>query len=63
VDWALSASAKPEQTLPLLRKVDAEFKSEGLNPGTTADLTVACLLSVRLERLIKASGSTPTSGV
>jgi len=63
VDRALSVSAKPEQTLPLLRKVDAEFKSEGLNPGTTADLTVACLLSVRLERLIKASGSTPTSGV
>ena len=63
VDQALSASAKPEQTLPLLRKVDAGFKSKGLNPGTTADLTVACLLAVRLERLIKAGGLTRTPGV
>ena len=56
VDRALSASVKPEQTLPLLREVDAGFKSQGLNPGTTADLTVACLLSVRLERLIEVCG-------
>jgi triphosphoribosyl-dephospho-CoA synthase len=56
VEQALCASAKPETVLPLLRNVDAELKSQGLNPGTSADLTVACLLSVRLERLLKGCG-------
>ena len=32
--------------------VDEEFKNAGINPGTTADLTVATLLAVRLERLL-----------
>ncbi|MFM8330430.1 MAG: triphosphoribosyl-dephospho-CoA synthase [Candidatus Methylumidiphilus sp.] len=53
VDHALSASDRPEDCLPLLREVDAEMKSAGLNPGTTADLTVACLLAVRLEKLLE----------
>jgi len=37
-----------------LRRVDAEFKSGGINPGTTADLTVATLLTYRLEELLAA---------
>lgn len=52
VDRALSAADRPEQALELLRAVDEEFKSFGINPGTTADLTVACLLGVRLEKLL-----------
>jgi len=52
VDRALSSSIRPEQTLQLLQDVDAEFKSAGINPGTTADLTVACLLVARLESLL-----------
>ncbi|WP_051332118.1 triphosphoribosyl-dephospho-CoA synthase [Methylocaldum szegediense] len=52
IDQALSVSDRPEQVMPLLREVDAEFKSCGINPGTTADLTVACLLAVRLETLL-----------
>lgn len=52
VDRALSDSIRPEQTLQLLQDVDAEFKSAGINPGTTADLTVACLLAARLEALL-----------
>lgn len=52
IDKALSVSNRPEQVMPLLREVDAEFKSSGINPGTTADLTVACLLAVRLETLL-----------
>ncbi|BBA35329.1 ATP:dephospho-CoA triphosphoribosyl transferase [Methylocaldum marinum] len=52
IDKALSVSDRPEQVMPLLREVDAEFKSCGINPGTTADLTVACLLAVRLEALL-----------
>lgn len=51
VDQALSASDRPEQLMRLLQEVDAEFKSVGINPGTTADLTVACLLAIRLESL------------
>jgi triphosphoribosyl-dephospho-CoA synthase len=31
--------------MDLLRDVDQAFKSRGINPGTTADLTVACLLA------------------
>jgi triphosphoribosyl-dephospho-CoA synthase len=52
IERALSDSDVPEQVVPLLREVDAEFKSDGINPGTTADLTVACLLAVRLEALL-----------
>lgn len=52
IDQALSVSDRPEQIMPLLREVDAEFKSCGINPGTTADLTVACLLAARLETLL-----------
>jgi len=37
---------------PLLREIDIEFKRNGINPGTTADLTVACLLAVRLEGVL-----------
>ena len=54
VEQALAAAGGPQQAMPILRKVDAEFKSAGINPGTTADLTVACLLAVRLDRLYKA---------
>ncbi len=37
-----------------LRQVDAEFKTRGINPGTTADLTVATLLSYRMEELLNS---------
>ena len=36
-------------------EVDAELKSNGINPGTTADLTVASLLVVRLEEMVGES--------
>lgn len=51
LEQELSKIAELEQILPQIRKVDAEFKSVGINPGTTADLTVAALLAVRLEKL------------
>ncbi len=56
VDQALSSSGRAERTLQLLRDVDAEFKSNEINPGTTADLTVTCLLVVRIEGLLGARG-------
>ncbi len=39
----------PEQVKPLLYQMDTELKSHGLNPGTSADLTVATVLTVFLE--------------
>jgi triphosphoribosyl-dephospho-CoA synthase len=50
VDRALSVRGNAQSILQLLREVDAELKSFGINPGTTADLTVTCLLAVRLEK-------------
>jgi triphosphoribosyl-dephospho-CoA synthase len=51
IEGALFGSETPQDTVRLLEEVDAEFKSRGINPGTTADLTVACLLVVGLEVL------------
>lgn len=52
MERALDRSEKPDDAFHLLQRVDAEFKSDGINPGTTADLTVACLMAVRLEALL-----------
>ena len=53
----LSKVDRPELTLPLLHSIDSEFKSQGLNPGTMADLTVATVFTVFLEDTIKHSSS------
>jgi triphosphoribosyl-dephospho-CoA synthase len=52
LEKALSHSGNPERLLRQLQEVNDLFKSAGINPGATADLTVACLLVVRLERLL-----------
>ena len=49
IEETLFDSERPDQALGLIEAVDAEFKSCGINPGTTADLTVACLLAANLE--------------
>lgn len=41
-------SVKPELILRPLLDLDRMFKAQGLNPGTTADLTVATLLAAKL---------------
>jgi triphosphoribosyl-dephospho-CoA synthase len=51
---ALQQAESPEQTLSLLYQIDQEFKSMGINPGTTADLTVATLFTVLLEEMLSA---------
>lgn len=48
---AAELAAGGDAILPLLDEADAEFKSLGINPGTSADLTVACLLAARLDAL------------
>ncbi len=52
LDGMLSKTERPEQVNQLLQEVDAEFKSLGINPGATADLTAATLLAVGLEQLL-----------
>ncbi|MCK5830550.1 MAG: triphosphoribosyl-dephospho-CoA synthase [Methylococcales bacterium] len=49
VDDALLNTQVPEQLLPMLHKVDKAFKDKGINPGTTADLTVATVFVVMME--------------
>jgi triphosphoribosyl-dephospho-CoA synthase len=51
VNCALSTSQKPEQLLPMLYELDKAFKDKGINPGTSADLTVATVLLAYLEGL------------
>jgi triphosphoribosyl-dephospho-CoA synthase len=38
--------------LPKLMQFDADLKQQGLNPGTSADLTVATLLLQNMMQLI-----------
>ena len=53
VDDKLSRTDRPEQLEDYLRIIDTEFKSAGINPGTTADFTVATVLAAKLEQLLK----------
>jgi len=46
---ALSRADKADVVTTLLYSIDCEFKSKGINPGTTADMTVATVFSVLLE--------------
>lgn len=41
---------KPEHLFSVLKDVDAEFKAAGINPGTTADLTVTSVFAVELGK-------------
>lgn len=50
IDSALKTYAKPD-LIDLLYKVDQDFKAKSINPGTTADLTVATVLVIFLDEL------------
>jgi len=49
VDDALLNTDDPEQLIPILHEVDRAFKDKSINPGTTADLTVATVLIILME--------------
>jgi triphosphoribosyl-dephospho-CoA synthase len=49
LDRLLQDTADPEHIAPRLLQFDAELKAAGLNPGTSADLTVASLFALRLQ--------------
>ncbi len=52
VDDKLSKAEEPEQLVDYLKIIDAKFKLAGINPGTTADLTVVTVLTVQLQQLL-----------
>jgi triphosphoribosyl-dephospho-CoA synthase len=47
---ALAACADPSALLPRLLAWDTALKADGINPGTSADMTVATAFAWRLER-------------
>ncbi|TFF27787.1 triphosphoribosyl-dephospho-CoA synthase [Jiella endophytica] len=49
---ALAATDDDTERLALARAFDAELKAEGLNPGTSADLTVATLMAKKLAEAL-----------
>ena len=51
VEKRFKACDNPYDTLPLLLHFDKQLNGGGVNPGTSADLTVASLLAFHLERL------------
>lgn len=51
----LAKTDAPATLEPALLAFDAALKAEGLNPGTSADLTVASIFALKLEELIEGS--------
>lgn len=49
---SLQAAKAPARLLPELLAWDGALKAEGLNPGTSADLTVATLFAHRLQTIL-----------
>ncbi len=49
VESALKACENPRTAVAQLRAFDDELKSRGVNPGTSADLTVACVAVLLLQ--------------
>jgi triphosphoribosyl-dephospho-CoA synthase len=52
---ALRAASRPEALTDELLALDSALKAEGLNPGTSADLTVASLFARRLQDALQRS--------
>ena len=61
-DWRLffDACDQPEQALEALLGWDRQLKQQGINPGTSADLTVATLFVQCLENVYSSSQHTRT---
>ena len=52
----LDAVPNPEHIVPVLMAWDTDLKRRGLNPGTSADLTVATIFAQRLRGGLQAPG-------
>jgi len=53
----LQAAEQPNQVLPALLTWDAALKAKAINPGTSADLTVATLFAHRLQTILPYVGN------
>jgi triphosphoribosyl-dephospho-CoA synthase len=58
----LSGDTKPEQLRARLSRFDNALKQKGINPGTTADLTVAALMVQYLQDQAQTTGPKPSRG-
>lgn len=56
---AINSANRLEQVLPMLYELDKAFKAKKINPGTTADLTVAAVLVALLDQLAGNAGCRP----
>jgi triphosphoribosyl-dephospho-CoA synthase len=54
---SLQAAEHPATLLPELLTWDAALKADGVNPGTSADLTVATLFAYRLKSVLLSVGN------
>jgi triphosphoribosyl-dephospho-CoA synthase len=54
-DGLLGEAEDPRALLAELLVWDADLKARGLNPGTTADLTVATLFAIRLQSVLPSA--------
>lgn len=53
------AATSPEAAMPLLLEFDASLKNRGINPGTSADLTVTVFVAVRLQEALDKIANEP----
>ena len=51
---ALKACENPRRLIPILTGFDDELKADGINPGTSADLTVASVSLLLLQERLRA---------
>lgn len=50
IQQSLAKTTTPASLLPMLSRIDESFKAKGINPGTSADLSVVTALVVLLEQ-------------
>jgi triphosphoribosyl-dephospho-CoA synthase len=55
IDREFQCAARPEDLLPRLTELDQSLKSAGINPGTSADLTVASLIALQFQKMLHQS--------
>jgi triphosphoribosyl-dephospho-CoA synthase len=55
IDRDMQGAARPEELLPRLTDLDHSLKSAGINPGTSADLSVASLIALRFQQVLHQS--------
>lgn len=59
VEKAFKACENPQSAVPVLLRLDTELKGGGINPGTSADLTVASQLVAHLDDLFSDEPGDP----